>query len=93
MVSDLPQVNSLFLYNLCILLAGICITVVPLCTHYYTFVIVAMLFGLFIAGYVSLTSIILVDLLGLENLTSAFGLLLLFRGGASFVGSPLAGMS
>jgi len=52
-----------------------------------------MLFGLFIAGYVSLTSIILVDLLGLENLTSAFGLLLLFRGGASFVGSPLAGMS
>lgn len=32
------------------------------------------------AGYISLTSIILVDLLGLEKLTNAFGLLILFRG-------------
>lgn len=43
------------------------------------------------AGYISLTSIILVDLLGLEKLTNAFGLLILFRGAAAIVGSPLAG--
>lgn len=43
------------------------------------------------AGYISLTSIILVDLLGLERLTNAFGLLILFRGAAAIVGSPLAG--
>lgn len=45
----------------------------------------------FLAGYISLTSIILVDLLGLDKLTNAFGLLILFRGAAAIVGSPLAG--
>lgn len=43
------------------------------------------------AGYISLTSIILVDLLGLDKLTNAFGLLILFRGAAAIIGSPLAG--
>ena len=51
----------------------------------------ALLFVLFAAAYISLTSIILVDLLGLENLTSAFGLLSLCKGASSMVGSPLAG--
>lgn len=43
------------------------------------------------SAYISLTSIILVDLLGLDVLTSAFGLLVCFRGIASIVGPPLAG--
>jgi len=33
-----------------------------------------------------------VDLLGLDKLTNAFGLLILFRGMAASVGSPLAGV-
>lgn len=44
-----------------------------------------------IGAYVGLTSVILVDLLGLENLTNAFGLLLLFQGIASFIGPPIGG--
>jgi len=45
-----------------------------------------------VAGYISLTSIILVDLLGgVDKLTNAFGLLILFRGGAAMVGTPIAG--
>merc|ERR1712108_17690 len=38
-----------------------------------------------------LSGIALVDLLGLEKLTSAFGLLTMFRGAASIVGPPIAG--
>lgn len=38
-----------------------------------------------------MTSIILVDLLGLEKLTNSFGLVILFRGAAACVGTPLAG--
>ena len=46
-----------------------------------------------IAGvYVSLTSVVLVDLLGIEQLTNSFGLLLLFQGVATIVGPPVAGM-
>ena len=51
----------------------------------------SILFGCFIAAYIALTSIVLVDICGIENLTSAFGLLTVFRGAASIVGPPLAG--
>lgn len=49
------------------------------------------MFGFTIGAYVGLTSVILVDLLGLEKLTNAFGLLLLFQGIASFAGPPIVG--
>lgn len=48
-------------------------------------------FGGTIAVYVSLTSVLLVDLLGLEKLTHAFGLLLVFQGLASIIGPPVVG--
>lgn len=38
-----------------------------------------------------LTSVILVDLLGIDKLTTAFGMLLLFQGIATLVGPPAAG--
>jgi len=65
--------------------------VIPFCPNYVTMILVSLFFGLFISAYISLTSIILVDLLGLDKLTNAFGLLILFRGAASIVGAPLAG--
>ena len=42
--------------------------------------------------YVSLTSVVLVDLLGIDLLTNSFGLLLLFQGAATFIGPPMAGV-
>lgn len=46
---------------------------------------------IFSATWISLTSIILCDLLGLQNLTNAFGLLTMTRGLASIAGPPIAG--
>lgn len=45
----------------------------------------------FAACFASLRPVIVVELLGLEKLTNAFGLLLLFQGVAATVGSPVAG--
>ena len=45
-----------------------------------------------IACFAALRSVITVELLGLERLTSAFGLLLLFQGIAVTIGSPIAGI-
>ena len=45
----------------------------------------------FIGVYVGLTSIVLVDLLGLDKLTNSFGLLLMFQGVATLIGPPIAG--
>ena len=56
-----------------------------------SFAIICALFGLTIAAYIALTSIVLVDFCGIDNLTSAFGLLTVFRGVSSIIGPPLAG--
>ena len=46
----------------------------------------------FSAAYICLTSIVLSDLLGVESLTNSFGLLVVSRGIASLLGTPLAGI-
>ena len=89
--SDFAWVNPLLVTNLAILLSGVCTMILPFCVSYYTFVTVALAFGFFVAAYISLGSIVLVELLGIDNLTSAFGLLTLFRGIGTMIGPPIAG--
>lgn len=62
-----------------------------LCWEFWGLAFYATVFGFTIGAYVGLTSVVLVDLLGLERLTNAFGLLLLFQGIASLIGPPFAG--
>lgn len=62
------------------------------CQDYASLIVYSIVFGFTIGAYVGLTSVILVDLLGLEKLTNAFGLLLLFQGIASLIGPPFAGL-
>lgn len=61
------------------------------CTSFYPLAAAMAVYGFNIGAYVGLTSVILVDLLGLEKLTNAFGLLLLFQGIASLIGPPIGG--
>uniref|UniRef100_A0A1B6DMD7 Major facilitator superfamily (MFS) profile domain-containing protein n=1 Tax=Clastoptera arizonana TaxID=38151 RepID=A0A1B6DMD7_9HEMI len=91
-VADFPSVNSLLLNNSSLVLASLSVLSIPFCHSYTSYLIMAVCFGIAISIFISLTSIILVDLLGLSKLTNAFGLLMLFRGVASLVGSPIAGM-
>ncbi|XP_078035732.1 monocarboxylate transporter 9 isoform X2 [Augochlora pura] len=90
-IADFPQVDSLLLNNICLIISTISVAATPFCESYAAYIVMSIFFGIAISGYISLTSIILVDLLGLEKLTNAFGLLILFRGAAAIVGSPLAG--
>jgi hypothetical protein len=50
------------------------------------------LFVYIAACFASLRSILIVELMGLDKLTNAFGLLLLFQGIAATIGSPIAGI-
>ncbi|XP_070393548.1 monocarboxylate transporter 14 isoform X3 [Dermacentor albipictus] len=90
-LSDLPQINCLLLNNLSLCLSGIAVFILPFCYSYSATVATCMIFGLIVAAYILLTSIILVELFGLDNLTNSFGLLSLCRGAACMVGPPLAG--
>ena len=47
--------------------------------------------GFFISGNYALTTIILVELLGMEKLTNAYGLIMLGEGISNLIGPPIAG--
>ena len=62
------------------------------CSDYTSLAVYSATFGITIGAYVTLNSLVLVDLFGLEQMTNAFGLLLLFQGIASLIGPPIAGL-
>lgn len=90
-LGDKPCLSSLYLYAILTALAGVVTFFVPLLTTYWQMCTYGALYGLFISGAYALTSIVLVDMFGVDRLTSAFGSLLLAQGIAGLVGPPIAG--
>ncbi|CAF1212296.1 unnamed protein product [Rotaria sordida] len=91
-LADRRWVNRLTLYNTTLIIAGIATMFAPFCNyHVQTHITYAGLFGFFSGGYVGLTSIIIVDLVGVDKLSDAFGVLLLFQGVAVAIGTPIVG--
>ncbi|KAK2589234.1 hypothetical protein KPH14_002036 [Odynerus spinipes] len=91
LASSVQGIDALVVNNIFISVGGILTMLSGLSmTKEYQFFYAAS-FGLSISVFASLRSILVVDLLGLEKLTNAFGLLLLFQGVAATVGAPLAG--
>uniref|UniRef100_A0A1B0AM52 Major facilitator superfamily (MFS) profile domain-containing protein n=1 Tax=Glossina palpalis gambiensis TaxID=67801 RepID=A0A1B0AM52_9MUSC len=91
-ISSFPSVKPLLLNNVAITAGGIAtmfsgVVITP--ATQWTF---AVLFGVCIACFSALRSIIAVEMIGLEKLTNAFGFLMLFQGLAATVGSPIAGV-
>jgi len=84
--------NRLWIYNWTLMICGIFSGFVFLMTDEYVFKTYCFFFGFLISSYVCLTSVVLVDMVGVDKLTSAFGLLLLIQGIATFVGPPIAGV-
>jgi len=91
-VADHPKVSVLLLNNIALTLCGVVTILTPFMPSYEMLVVYACLFGFSIAGIVSIRSILLVELLGLDKLTNSFGLMLPFTGVSACVGGPLAGM-
>nr|XP_023029542.1 monocarboxylate transporter 7-like isoform X1 [Leptinotarsa decemlineata] len=91
-IADFPKVNTMWVHNICLVVMTASVAAIPICHSYAAYISVATVYGTSMAGFISLCSILLVDYLGLDKLTSAFGFTLLFRGTGAFIGSPLAGM-
>lgn len=83
--------NRLWMYNLTLTLCGLLTTFSFLCSDFITLAIYSGSFGFLISAYICLTSVVLVDLLGLAKLTNAFGLLLLWQGVGTVAGPPISG--
>ncbi|XP_055342767.1 monocarboxylate transporter 3-like [Paramacrobiotus metropolitanus] len=90
-ISDRPFVNRMILYSVFCLIAGAATSLSVLCNTYYLFVFYSIVYG-FSGGFIiALQSVVLTDIVGLEKLTAAFGILLFIEGAAVFVGPPMAG--
>ena len=58
----------------------------PFCESYESFVVVSAMFGAFLSAWCAVTSPAIVDMCGLDLLTSGFGTLTFVRGFAALVG-------
>ncbi|KIH65852.1 hypothetical protein ANCDUO_03822 [Ancylostoma duodenale] len=83
--------NRLWMYNISLSICGLLTAFCYLCSDFVSLSVYAGMFGFSISSYICLTSVILVDLLGLDKLTNAFGLLLLWQGVGTVFGPPIAG--
>ncbi|KAI0240503.1 Monocarboxylate transporter 12 [Lamellibrachia satsuma] len=92
--SDNKCVNILFLRSSMMMLCGISVSVAWWFIEgvSVSWSIAGVIVSWSIVGATTfLRSIVLVDLLGIERITNSFGLLIFFKGMASFVGAPIAG--
>lgn len=83
--------NLNLVYVLCMIACGLCTAFVPFVKDYWILASMSGTFGFAIAANYSLTSPILVELVSLEQFSSAYGTLLLIQGVSNLIGPPLAG--
>jgi MFS family permease len=90
-LADLPGVSSNALYAVCMLVCGLVTALTPFIQSYPVVLLLSALYGLCISANYSLTSPILVDLVSLDQFSSAYGCLLFCQGLGNLVGPPVAG--
>ena len=88
--SDMKCVDSFMVSNIYVLMSGVSVSLLTFCTLYQHFVVMIAFCGFFMTFFM-LRSIVLVELVGLENLTSAYSLISLFDGIGSIIGAPISG--
>jgi MFS family permease len=90
---DQPWMNVTKAYAVNLVLCGITTLLMPIfIQNYWLLAVTVALFGLFFASSFSFTPPILVQLIPLENFTTAYGLILLCQGIGNLLGPPLGGL-
>lgn len=85
------NINLLNVYAVVSSIAGLFVALIPIMGNYIWYSVMYALFGFFISVSYPLTTVLLVQYLGVGKLTNAYGLLMLVQGIANFLGPPLAG--
>jgi len=90
-LADRPWADSLIIHNVAAILAGLSTCILPVLAVPGLLFTYAAFFGTTLAAFIALRSIVLCDLLGVQKLTNAFGLVALFQGIALLLGTPFSG--
>ena len=89
-ISDLAWINSLWTCASAILMTSGALFATPFCSTYTEFLIAASVFGFFSAA-LQMNPVIMVELLGLKNLSLGLSYVTMFRGIGVLIGPPIAG--
>ncbi|CAH8449535.1 unnamed protein product [Schistosoma guineensis] len=88
-LSDQSWANVLYINNISLVVSGLLTSLVPLITVYGGLIGYSCIYGLSISAFISVRTILIVQVLGLDRLTNAFGYMLLFQAFA-YIGAPPA---
>ncbi|XP_060083013.1 monocarboxylate transporter 12-like [Ylistrum balloti] len=80
------------IYNCVLLALGILSLILPFSSEYIILAVVCSVYGFMMGCIISQKSVIIVDILGVNNLALAFGLLLLLQGVGSSAGPSISGV-
>ncbi|XP_012251939.2 monocarboxylate transporter 13-like isoform X2 [Athalia rosae] len=75
-----------------LLVSGISLALLPMSTSYTMLAVSCGVFGLASGIYVGITAVIMADMLGMEKLTSSYGISLFVNGIIQLVGPPICGL-
>ncbi|CAF0941506.1 unnamed protein product [Rotaria sordida] len=90
-LTRIPYLTPLLANNLGLAIAGVVTLLVPFCSTYRLLVSYCIVWGGAIAFHISLTPVIVCQLVGLEKYSSALSLVFMFRGIASLIAPPIMG--
>nr|XP_020494834.1 monocarboxylate transporter 9 [Labrus bergylta]XP_020494835.1 monocarboxylate transporter 9 [Labrus bergylta] len=87
---DIRWINSIYLYAFTMYAGGVSLLLIPITKTYFGLQILAVVLGFF-SGNWSLTSYITTNIVGLDRLTQAHGILMFFGGFGIMLGPPVVG--
>ncbi|XP_075072450.1 monocarboxylate transporter 9 [Mixophyes fleayi] len=89
-LADFKWINTLYLYVFTLIATGLAISAVPFAKTYTTLAVIAGTIGFFTGNW-SIFPYVTTDIVGLEKLTHAYGILMFFAGVGNCLGPPIVG--
>ncbi|XP_061084116.1 monocarboxylate transporter 9-like isoform X1 [Conger conger] len=89
-MSDLRWVNSTYLYAFTLVGTGVALLLIPLSKNYIALQVLSAVVGFF-SGNWSITPYVTTKIVGMEQLTEAYGVLMFFGGLGYLLGPPFVG--
>ena len=90
-LSDVCCRKNLQMYRTCMLLMGLASLLCPLASSYGALVVYVVVLGLLDGSYIGLMSIVTMDIVGLDNIGPAWGILFFCQSFFYLIGTPVAG--
>ena len=91
LLAHIPQISSISLYTVAFFLTGILTVLCSCLVSYASLMIYAVLFGFLSASLGTLLSQLILDFVGLEQVASGYGYILVFEALGTLPGAPVAG--